>query len=107
MYCYISWARDLGEDGLERSDLRELHVGRRAAVGKVGQPRLQERDDLRNNVCYIIYYDFTITSIVLWIAAVGEVCQPRLQERDDLQHHYMYATMQASCTEPHGSPLKT
>jgi hypothetical protein len=39
--------RDLREDGLERPDLRELHVGRRAAVGEVRQPRLQERHHLR------------------------------------------------------------
>ncbi len=38
---------DLGEDGLERADVRELDVGRRAAVGEVRQPRLQEGHNLR------------------------------------------------------------
>ncbi len=40
-------AGDLGEDGLERANVGELDVGRRAAVGEVRQPCLQEGYELR------------------------------------------------------------
>ncbi len=38
---------DLGEESLERANVGQLHVGRRAAVREVRQPRLQERHQLR------------------------------------------------------------
>jgi hypothetical protein len=68
----------LGEDGLERADVGELHVPLRPAGGEVRQPRLEVEDHLRGGGGRIQLCDIII-------AAGGEVRQPRLEVEDHLR----------------------
>ncbi len=68
----------LGEDGLQRADVGELHVPLRPAGGEVRQPRLEVEDHLRDGGGRVQLCDIII-------AAGGEVRQPRLEVEDHLR----------------------